>query len=102
MHIWQRGKDMAQKVSVDQLADAIMEGLEDYADLAADEVKKAVLRPFNKLGMLLETLSGSKSIKPIVIPKKVKRTPTVDTIDGSCSSHLFFCFRVLSSLHFII
>ena len=33
---------MAQKVSVDQLADAIMEGLEDYADLAADEVKKAV------------------------------------------------------------
>ena len=33
---------MAQKVSVDQLADAIMEGLEDYGDLAADEVKKAV------------------------------------------------------------
>ena len=33
---------MAQKVSVDQLADAIMEGLEDYGDLAADEIKKAV------------------------------------------------------------
>ena len=33
---------MAQKVSVDQLADAIMEGLEEYAELAADEVKKAV------------------------------------------------------------
>ena len=33
---------MAQKVSVDQLANAIMEGLEEYAELAADEVKKAV------------------------------------------------------------
>ena len=33
---------MAQRVSVDHLRDAIMEGLEEYADLAADEVKKAV------------------------------------------------------------
>ena len=33
---------MAQRVSVDQMADAIMEGLEEYADLSADEVKKAV------------------------------------------------------------
>ena len=34
--------DMAQKVSIDEMADAIMEGLEEYAELAADEVKKAV------------------------------------------------------------
>ena len=33
---------MAQRISVDEMADAIMEGLEEYADLAADEVKKAV------------------------------------------------------------
>ena len=33
---------MEQRVSVDEMADAIMEGLEEYADLAADEVKKAV------------------------------------------------------------
>ena len=33
---------MAQKVSIDEMADAIMEGLEEYAELAADEVKKAV------------------------------------------------------------
>ena len=33
---------MAQKVSVDEMADAIIEGLEEYAELAADEVKKAV------------------------------------------------------------
>ena len=33
---------MAQKVSVDLLADAIMEGLDEYAELAAEEVKTAV------------------------------------------------------------
>ena len=33
---------MAQKVSVDQLSDAIMEGLDEYAELAAEEVKTAV------------------------------------------------------------
>lgn len=33
---------MAQIVSADQLADAIMEGLNEYAELAAEEVKTAV------------------------------------------------------------
>ena len=33
---------MSQTVSVDQMADAIMKGLEEYNDLAADEMKKAV------------------------------------------------------------
>ncbi len=33
---------MAQKVSVDQLSEAIMEGLDEYAELAAEEVKTAV------------------------------------------------------------
>ena len=33
---------MAQKVSVGHLSDAIMEGLEEYAELAAEEVKTAV------------------------------------------------------------
>lgn len=33
---------MAQKVSVGQLSDAIMEGLDEYAELAAEEVKTAV------------------------------------------------------------
>ena len=31
-----------RKVSIDQLSDAIMEGLNEYADLAADSVKNAV------------------------------------------------------------
>jgi len=33
---------MSDTVSIDQMADAIMEGLTEYADLAADEMKKAV------------------------------------------------------------
>ncbi len=32
----------SQKVSIDQLASAVMDGLNEYADLAADKVKKAV------------------------------------------------------------
>ena len=32
----------SEKVAVDQMADAIMEGLQEYADLAADEMKTAV------------------------------------------------------------
>ena len=35
---------MAQKVPAGQLEEAIMEGLEEYAELAADEVKAAVRR----------------------------------------------------------
>lgn len=33
---------MADKVSIDQMADAIMQGLTEYADLAGDDMKKAV------------------------------------------------------------
>lgn len=33
---------MAQTVRIDQLADAVMKGLEDYANLAADDLKKDV------------------------------------------------------------
>lgn len=33
---------MAGRVSIDQMADAIMEGLTEYADLATEDMKKAV------------------------------------------------------------
>ena len=36
-----------KKVSVDQLAEAVMEGLTEYADLASDKVKKAVKKAGN-------------------------------------------------------
>ena len=33
---------MSRNVSIDEMADAIMEGLTEYADLAAEDMKKAV------------------------------------------------------------
>ncbi len=38
---------MGQRVSVDGLADAIMEGLTEYASLATDDMKKAVRKAGN-------------------------------------------------------
>lgn len=38
---------MGRRVSVDGLADAIMEGLTEYADLAAEDMKKAVRKAGN-------------------------------------------------------
>ena len=38
---------MSTTVSIDQMADAIMENLRDYKDLASDELKKAVIAAGN-------------------------------------------------------
>lgn len=35
-------KGMSDKVSIDEMADAIMKGLEEYADLAADSLKASI------------------------------------------------------------
>ena len=51
---------MSQTVSVDQMADAIMKGLEEYNDLAADEMKKAV----RKSARLVKTeINGSAPVR---------------------------------------
>ena len=51
---------MSQTVSVDQMADAIMKGLEEYNDLAADEMKKAV----RKSAKLVKTeINGSAPVR---------------------------------------
>ena len=51
---------MSQTVSVDQMADAILKGLEEYNDLAADEMKKAV----RKSARLVKTeINGSAPVR---------------------------------------
>lgn len=40
---------MSDRVRIDQLAAAVMEGLTEYADLAADELKKAVKKAGNSV-----------------------------------------------------
>lgn len=47
---------MSRNVSVDELAAAVMEGLTEYADLAADEMKKAVRKSGN---MVRKEISGT-------------------------------------------
>ncbi len=40
---------MSDRVRIDQLAAAVMEGLAEYADLAADDLKKAVKKAGNEV-----------------------------------------------------
>jgi hypothetical protein len=40
---------MAQTIPVDQLAEAVMEGLQEYADLATDDLKKSVRKAANSV-----------------------------------------------------
>lgn len=45
---------MGTRVSIDMLADTVMEGLEEYADLTTEEVKKAVRKASNKVKNRIE------------------------------------------------
>ena len=63
---------MAQKVSVDEMADAIIEGLEEYAELAADEVKKAV----RKTGRSVRDQISQTAPRRTAIPGTGTRSPT--------------------------
>ena len=40
---------MSNRIRIDQLAATVMEGLAEYADLAADELKKAVKKAGNSV-----------------------------------------------------
>jgi len=51
------------KVTVDQMADAIMEGLEEYNQLAADTVKKAVKRAGTTVRKEIESTAPQKTGK---------------------------------------
>jgi len=51
------------KVTVDQMADAIMEGLEEYNQLAADTVKKAVKRAGTTVRKEIEGTAPQKTGK---------------------------------------
>ena len=52
---------MAQKVSVDEMADAIMEGLEEYAELTTEVVKKEVQETGKVVKQQIESTAPRKS-----------------------------------------
>ncbi len=51
----------SQKVTIDNMAAAIMEGLEEYADLTAEEMKKAVRTAANTVKKEIEANAPVKS-----------------------------------------
>ena len=54
---------MAQTVRIDQLADAVMKGLEDYANLAADDLKKDVQKAGKAVKQQIESTAPKKTAK---------------------------------------
>lgn len=54
---------MAQTVRIDQLADAVMKGLEDYAKLAADDLKKDVQKAGKTVKQQIESTAPKKTGK---------------------------------------
>ena len=54
---------MAQTVKVDQLADAVMKGLEDYAKLAADDLKADVQKAGKTVKQQIESTAPRKTGK---------------------------------------
>ena len=49
------------KVSIDRLADAVMEGLNDYADLAASDMKAAVRKAGTTVRKQIQSTAPSRS-----------------------------------------
>ncbi len=54
---------MTQTVRIDQLADAVMKGLEDYAKLAADDLKKDVRKAGKTVKQQIESTAPKKTGK---------------------------------------
>ena len=54
---------MATKVSIDQMASVIMDGLKEYADLATDELKAAVKKTGNDVKKQIQSTAPKDSGK---------------------------------------
>lgn len=54
---------MATKVSIDQMASVIMEGLKEYADLATDDLKAAVKKTGNEVRKQIQSTAPKASGK---------------------------------------
>nr|DAQ18049.1 MAG TPA: putative tail component [Caudoviricetes sp.] len=55
--------NMATKVSIDQMASVIMDGLKEYADLATDDLKAAVKKTGNEVRKQIQSTAPKASGK---------------------------------------
>lgn len=61
---------MANNIRINQLADKVMKGLTEYADLATDDMKKAVKKAGTTVRKEIEAnLSGAAAAHPAVGPE---------------------------------
>ena len=72
---------MAQTVKIDQLADAVMKGLEDYAKLAADDLKKDVKKAGDTVKKQIEGSAPKKTGKYAKSWAVKKTKETSDSIE---------------------
>ena len=54
---------MSQTIKIDQLADAVMKGMEEYARLAADDLKKDVRKAGDTVKKQIESTAPKKTGK---------------------------------------
>ena len=72
---------MAQTVKIDQLADAVMKGLENYAKLAADDLKKDVKKAGDTVKKQIEGSAPKKTGKYAKSWAVKKTKETSDSIE---------------------
>lgn len=77
---------MAGSIDIDDLADEIMEGLMEYADLATDTVKKAVKKAGNTVKKEIQANAPTDTGKYKKSFKVTKRKETANTLEVTVHS----------------
>lgn len=77
---------MAGSIDIDDLADEIMEGLMEYADLATDTVKKAVKKAGNTVKKEIQATAPSDTRKYKKSFKVTKRKETSNALEVTVHS----------------
>ena len=77
---------MAGSIDIDDLADEIMEGLMEYADLATDTVKKAVKKAGNTVKKEIQANAPEDTGKYKKSFKVTKRKETANTLEVTVHS----------------
>ena len=65
---------MSENVRIDQLAEAVMKGLTEYADLATDDMKKAVKSVGRTVGKEIEANAPAEEVGVKQLEKEIERS----------------------------
>ena len=65
---------MSENVRIDQLAEAVMKGLTEYADLATDDMKKAVKSVGRTVRKEIESNAPAEEVGVKQLEKEIERS----------------------------